>query len=113
MKSLPLLNGRTANPSEASKRPVALSIMGSSSTRQTISDGGCSLGVLRICATGLFSMWEVAIMPHIRSRPVSRVVDLSLMDLGLMRAWGCAPDQPPADCVPNPNPDDGHERKSG
>jgi len=24
-----------------------------------------SLGVMRICATGLFSMWDVAIMPHI------------------------------------------------
>src|SRR5437667_4786574 len=104
MKSLPLLNGRTANPSEASKRPVALSIMGSSSTRQTISGEGCSLGVLRICATGLFSMWEVAIMPHIRSRPVSRVVDLSLMDLGLMRAPKCEQDQSRAGFVGNTNP---------
>src|SRR2546430_1871242 len=88
MKSLPLLNGRTTNPSEASKRPVALSIMGSSSTRQTISDEGCLLGVMRICATALFSIWDVAIMPHIRSRPVSRILDLSLMDFSLMRAGG-------------------------
>src|SRR5213078_2097462 len=88
MKSLPLLNGRTANPSETSKRPVALSIMGSSSTRQTISDEGCSLGVMRICATALFSIWDVAIMPHIRPRPVSRILDLSLMDFSLMRAGG-------------------------
>src|SRR5947207_3874043 len=88
MKSLPLLNGRTTNPSEASKRPVALSIMGSSSTRQTISDEGCLLGVMRICATALFSIWDVAIMPHIRSRQVSRILDLSLMDFSLMRAGG-------------------------
>src|SRR6266480_7801456 len=106
MKSLPLLNGRTANPSEASKRPVALSIMGSSSTRQTISGEGCSLGVLRICATGLFSMWEVAIMPHIRSRPVSRVVDLSLMDLSLMRAPKCEPDHSLACFLGDTNPRD-------
>src|SRR6266513_2284786 len=97
MKSLPLLNGRTANPSEASKRPVALSIMGSSSTRQTISDEGCLLGVMRICATALFSIWDVAIMPHIRSRPVSRILDLSLMRAGgparRQRAPRRAPDQ--------------------
>src|SRR6266545_1922516 len=88
MKSAPLLNGRTANPSEASKRPVALSIMGSSSTKQTISEEGFSLDVIRICAPALFSMWDVAIMPHIRSRPVSRILDLSLMDFSLMRAGG-------------------------
>src|SRR6266487_1498220 len=88
MKSLPLLNGRTANPSETSKRPVALSIMGSSSTRQTISGEGSSLGVMHICATALFPMWDVAIMPHNRPRQVGRVVDLSLMDLSLMRACG-------------------------
>src|SRR5206468_2928449 len=64
MKSLPLLNGRTTNPSEASKRPVALSIMGSSSTRQTISDEGCLLGVMRICATVLFSCCRSEREPH-------------------------------------------------
>src|SRR5207245_7952964 len=79
MKSAPLLNGRTVNPSEASNRPVDLSTEGSSSTRQTISGEGFLLGVMRICATALFPMWDVAIMTHIRPRPVSRVVDLSLM----------------------------------
>src|SRR6266496_2210630 len=37
MKSSPFLNGRTANPSETSKRPVDLSTNGSSSTTQTSS----------------------------------------------------------------------------
>src|SRR6478735_6788316 len=46
MKSSPLLNGHTSNPSEASKRPVDLRTMGSSSTRQTISEEGSSLGVV-------------------------------------------------------------------
>src|SRR6266498_3792320 len=65
MKSSPLLNGRTANPSEASKRPIALNIMGSSSTTQTTSGKGFSLGVMRICAIAPFSMWDVAIISYI------------------------------------------------
>src|SRR6266478_1820996 len=46
MKSSPLSNWRTANPSEASKRPVDLSTSGSSSTRQTISASDFSTGVI-------------------------------------------------------------------
>src|SRR5882724_10085005 len=68
MKSLPLSNRRTANPSETSKRPVDLSTKGSSSTRQTISEEGFSLGVMRICVTVPFSIWDVwdvAIMPYV------------------------------------------------
>jgi hypothetical protein len=34
-----------------------------------------------MCATALFSMWDVAIMPHISPRQVGRVVELSLMVL--------------------------------
>jgi hypothetical protein len=48
-----------------------------------------SLGVMRICAAALFSMWDVAIMLHISLRQIGRVLDLGLMDLSLMRA--CAP----------------------
>src|SRR6266704_432025 len=104
MKSAPLLNGRTVNPSEASNRPVDLSTEGSSSTRQTISGEGSSLGVMRICATALFPMWDVAIMPHIRPRQVGRVVDLSLMDLSLMRAPKCEPNQSLACFLGDANP---------
>src|SRR5438094_8860274 len=88
MKSLPLLNGRTTNPSEASKRPVALSIMGSSSTRQTISDEGCLLGVMRICATALFSIWDVAIMPAFGPHRAGGILALILMDFRLIEPAG-------------------------
>src|SRR2546428_11925710 len=81
MKSSPLLNGRMANPSEDSKRPIALSIMGSSSTTQTTSAEGSSTGVMRICAIAPFSMWDGAIMPHISPRQVGRVVEVGKMDL--------------------------------
>src|SRR5260370_27355981 len=91
MKSSPLLNRRTANPPETSKRPVDLSTRGSSSTRQTISEEGSSVGIMPICATALFSMWDVAIMPHIRPRQIGRVVDLSLIP-------ACVPGETPARC---------------
>jgi hypothetical protein len=42
------------------------------------------LGAMRICATNLFSMWEIGITPHISSLAGQRIVDLSLMDLRLM-----------------------------
>src|SRR4029077_14566165 len=87
MKSSPLLNGRTANPPEASKRPVDLSAMGSSSTRQTTCGEGFSPGFMRICAATPFSMWDVAIIPQHYPRQVGRVVDLSLMDFSLMQGW--------------------------
>src|SRR5205814_10314473 len=54
--------------SEASKRPVDLSTSGSSSTRQTISEEGFSVGVMRICASALFSMSGIAIIPHINPK---------------------------------------------
>jgi hypothetical protein len=43
-------------------------------------------------------------MPHIRSRPVSRVVDLSLMDLSLIRAPKCEPDHSLACFLGDANP---------
>src|SRR5207247_5325178 len=78
MKSSPLLNGRTANPSENSKRPIALSIMGSSSTTQTTSAECSSPSVMRICAIAPFSMWDVAIMLHISPDKSAGQWDLSL-----------------------------------
>src|SRR3979411_407525 len=66
MKSSPLSNRCTVNPSEASKRPVDLRTRGSSSTRQTISEEGSSVGVMRICTSALFSIWDVVIMVYIR-----------------------------------------------
>src|SRR6476659_9784452 len=59
MKSSPLSNRHTSNPSEASKRPVDLSTVESSSTKQTISDEGFSAGMMGICATGFSSMWDM------------------------------------------------------
>src|ERR1700730_15238364 len=93
MKSLPLSNSRTTNPSEASKRPVDLSTRGSSSTRQTTSEEGhfgkmepfaygkaaFSVGAMRIRAPAPLLMGNVAIMPIHSSLLVGRVVDLSLM----------------------------------
>src|SRR5438552_15170931 len=83
-------------PTKTCLRPVDLSAQGSSSTRQTISGEGSSLGVMRICATALFPMWDVAIIPHISPRRVAR--DL---DLGLMRAAGLAGGGRLPNCEPN------------
>src|SRR5438552_17471651 len=69
-------------PTKTCLRPVDLSAQGSSSTRQTISGEGSSLGVMRICATALFPMWDVAIIPDISPRRVERVVTFSFLRAG-------------------------------
>ncbi len=49
-------------------------------------------------------MWDVAIMPHISPRRVSRVLDLSLMDLSLRRAPKCEPNHSLACFLGDANP---------
>src|SRR5438132_13320500 len=72
MKSSPLSNWRTANPSEASKRPVDLSTSGSSSTRQTISASDFSTGVIHNYAYASDSFSRYDISRNARLAPTSR-----------------------------------------
>src|SRR5205814_9041964 len=82
MKSSPLLNWRTTNPSDASKRPVDLSTSGSSSTRQTISERGVSVSALRTGAAAFLSFFLVSgivSMMDVYPPGSDRIVDLGRM----------------------------------